>query len=331
MRIVVATGIYPPEIGGPALYAFNLKKAFESQGHSVAVIRYGALKKLPSGARHLLYACKLLPYAFRADAIIAFDTYSVGVPAAAVSVLTRTQLLVRVGGDFLWERYVENTGDLIPLSDIYRHREKWGIREKIIFFFTRFCVARSVAAFNTQWLLDIWREAYGLDSARAHVIENEMEPCTDLALPQRKNFLFYSRQTPLKNHAAFRRAFEQAKRSRPDIELEEGMISHEELMQKVKSCYAVVVPSVSDVAPNYVLDALRFGKPFLLTKYSGYAEPFKEYGVIVNPLDEADMARGIEELAKPEVYERLSRHAATFNKRHTFDDIAREFLALLHV
>jgi glycosyltransferase involved in cell wall biosynthesis len=149
--------------------------------------------------------------------------------------------------------------------------------------------------------------------------------------PVRKNFLFYSRQIPLKNHAAFRRAFAQAQRTHPDIELEEGMVPHEELMRKIKNCYAVVVPSISDVAPNYVLDAIRFGKPFLLTKYSGYAERFKDYGVIVDPLDEADMARGIEELAKPEVYERLQKRITAFSERHTFDDIAREFLALLRV
>jgi hypothetical protein len=33
MRIIIATGIYPPEVGGPALYAKGVKESLERAGH----------------------------------------------------------------------------------------------------------------------------------------------------------------------------------------------------------------------------------------------------------------------------------------------------------
>lgn len=327
MRIVIAAGLYPPEVGGPAQYAVHLTEALKEEGHEMHVVLYGFLKKLPSGLRHICYAAKLLSHAVRADAIISLDTFSVGLPAALVQFLTRKPLLIRVGGDFLWEGYVERTNDLIPLPYFYRAHNKWHMKEQCIFWWTRWALGRAIVVFNNAWLRDIWLHEYGIRAA--HVIENVMEPATSSPAASKKNFLFYSRRIALKNQEAFRRAFSAAQKNFPDLSLEEGMISYAELRDRVKLGYAVVVPSISDVSPNIVLDAIRYGKPFLLTKHSGYAERFNEYGVIVDPLDERDMQRGIESLADTATYDALRERVATFSTRHTYRDIARECAALL--
>ena len=59
-NILIVTGIYPPDIGGPARYAKNLKQAFEGQGHTVGVKTYGIEKYLPTGIRHFLFFLKNL-------------------------------------------------------------------------------------------------------------------------------------------------------------------------------------------------------------------------------------------------------------------------------
>ena len=115
MRIVIATGVFPPEVGGPALYSKNLAESLTKQGHDVRVVLYGSLKSWPSGIRHAAYALKLIRHSFGAAAIIAFDTYSVGLPATIASIFTRTPVVVRIGGDFVWETYTERTQDLVPL------------------------------------------------------------------------------------------------------------------------------------------------------------------------------------------------------------------------
>lgn len=329
MKILVATPIYPPQIGGPATYAINLEQSLRKQGHVVEVETFGGLLRLPPIVRHLAYAIKIVPAALRAEHIIALDTFSVGVPVALVATLVRRPLLVRVGGDFLWEGYVQRTGDLVPLPRIYQERLRWGMKERMVFAAVRFVARRARLVFSSQWQLDIWRNAYNLDTARISVIENAVEEKLESIEPAKKNFLFYTRPIVLKNRAAFERAFAAAKETYPDIELEGGMVSRDEMLERTRRAYAVVLPSVSDITPNAILDAIRCGKPFLLTKYSAYAQRFAHLGVIVDPLDEADMARGVRRLADPEVYMQLRAHISAFNETHTYDDIAREFLALL--
>lgn len=329
MRIVIATGIFPPEVGGPSFYSAALQGALEAQGHSVRVVLYGRLKQLPPGVRHLLYALKLVRHARWADGIIAFDTYSVGLPVVIAGLFVRRPTIVRIGGDFMWEMYTERSGDLVTLPQVYERRDKWTRKERLNFALQKWVIGRVDLAFSCGWIRNIWRHVYTLDEARSHVVENAIPPRETGTPPSRKNFLFYTRPLALKNNAAFRQAFEQARVQRPEITLEEGVVPHEELMSRMREGYAVVLPSISDVTPNYILDAIRFGKPFLLTKYSGYAEPFKDLGIIIDPFSIDDMTRGILALADEAQYAAQSARIKAFTQVRTYDDIAREFISIL--
>ncbi|OHA54130.1 MAG: hypothetical protein A2Z62_00105, partial [Candidatus Terrybacteria bacterium RIFCSPLOWO2_02_42_20] len=55
LNILICTGIYPPDIGGPAKYAKNLTDEFSRNGNKVKVLAYGMEKKMPIGARHFWY------------------------------------------------------------------------------------------------------------------------------------------------------------------------------------------------------------------------------------------------------------------------------------
>jgi glycosyltransferase involved in cell wall biosynthesis len=328
MRIVISTGIYPPDIGGPAQYAKGVKESLERSGHAAPLAVFGFLKRLPTGIRHILYAVKLFYTAWGADAIFAFDTYSVGVPAAFVGMLLRVPVVIRVGGDFVWESYVERTEALIPLPHFYQRMPSLGIKERIAYFFVRWMLRHAHLAFNTQWLLDIWQPVYGFSRERAEVIGNVIGERIPSDTSDR-TMLLYGRSLVLKNAPAFRRAYARARKRGLDITLEERTVPYEQFIERIRSSHAVVLPSVSEVAPNTVIDALRCGKPFLLTKYSGYAEEFKDYGVIVDPLDEEDMARGMEALADEKGYKALCAHIATFDTIRTYDDVAADLLRIL--
>jgi glycosyltransferase involved in cell wall biosynthesis len=325
---MIATSIYPPEVGGPAYYSSHIAEALTKQGHSVDVVLYGVLRRFPSGFRHALYALKLLARSLGADGIVAFDTYTVGLPAVLVSLVTRVPLVVRIGGDFVWELYVERTRDLIPLPEVYEKRDRWNWKERVSYAVTRFVVRHARLAFSTQWLLDIWKREYGLGSS-ARVVENALEERIHSERPARKSFLFYARPIALKNLDAFRRAFAKAKKTYPDIELEEGRFVRDELIERLRSAYAVAVPSLSEVSPNLIIDAIRCGKPFILTKYGGYAERFKDLGLLVDPRSEDDMTRAIKELADEATYARLSQRIRAFTDVRTYDAVAREFTELL--
>src|SRR3989344_7957398 len=99
MKIVIATGIYPPEVGGPSYYAQGLAEALRAAGHDAPVVTYGLLKVLPTGIRHLAYMFRLTPHLFGADAVVALDTFSVALPVVILAQFFRVPVVVRTGGD----------------------------------------------------------------------------------------------------------------------------------------------------------------------------------------------------------------------------------------
>ena len=329
MRIIIATGIYPPEIGGPALYAKGVKESLERGGNEAPVVLFGGLRGYPSGVRHFLYAFKLWHAARRADAIFAFDTYSVGVPAVFVGMFRRVPVVIRIGGDFVWESYIERTKDLVPLPDFYRSPRDLNRKERVAKSLVTWMLRHAHLAFNTPWLLDIWHEPYTIDPKRTHVVENVIGARFDRTPVTNRSVLLYGRQITLKNTIAFRAAFEAMRTRGVMLVLEEGMVPYGELIEKICACYAVAVPSISEVAPNSVIDAIRCGVPFILTKHSGYAEKYKDMGIIIDPLSQTDMERGISAIADPANYARLCANIAAYTDVRTYDDVAREMLAII--
>ena len=122
MKILIATGIFPPEIGGPAEYAKNLQEIWTRQGHAVSVKIFSKFNKIPTGLRHLVYFFYILRKAVSADFIVCLDTFSAALPTVLWAVLFNKKIFLRTGGDFLWETYVERTGDLVLLKDFYNTR-----------------------------------------------------------------------------------------------------------------------------------------------------------------------------------------------------------------
>jgi len=150
MHILICSGIYPPDIGGPAQYAQNLFEEFGKQDHSVWVSTYNFEKKLPTGLRHAFFFCKSFIRAAKSDFIIALDTFSVGLPTVILGKLLRKKVLLRVGGDFLWETYTARGGRL-GLKDFYQSMPVLTIKEKIIYGLFNFILKNSYVVFTTNW------------------------------------------------------------------------------------------------------------------------------------------------------------------------------------
>ena len=47
-KILITTGIFPPDIGGPATYAETLARALVIRGFKVKVVTYSSVRKRPS-------------------------------------------------------------------------------------------------------------------------------------------------------------------------------------------------------------------------------------------------------------------------------------------
>ena len=332
MRILIATGIYPPDVGGPAEYARNLKETFENLGHGVEVSSFRIEKKLPTGIRHFWYFFKILPKLFKADFILILDTFSAALPAILAAKIAGKKSVIRIGGDFLWESFVERTGKMIPLPDFYNTKTALSFKEKIIFRLTKFVLKNSsVLAFTTSWQKEIWMKPYGLQNEKCSVVENFYAPKESASAngnPKFKNFIFAGRPIKLKNVERMEESFLRAKETGSDASLHILSLPHHLLMESIKSCYAVILPSLSEVSPNFILEAIRFNKPFILTKHNGLNDRVKDIGLLVDPLNIDDIKEKILSLANDKIYAEQMNKIKSFNFTHSWPQIAEEILKI---
>lgn len=105
LKILIATGLYPPEVGGPATYSKTLFEELPKRGFSVAVLPFSEVRSWPKVLRHVLYFLKCFWRGRSAEIIYAQDPVSVGLPALLVAKLFRKKFLLKVVGDYAWEQY----------------------------------------------------------------------------------------------------------------------------------------------------------------------------------------------------------------------------------
>lgn len=326
MKILIATGIYPPDIGGPAQYVKNIEAVWREQGHNVKVASFRFEKKLPTGIRHIWYFLRLLFGMIGSDMVIAMDTFSAGVPAVIAAKILRKKIVVRTGGDFLWEAYVERTGDLVLLRNFYKTcMNKLSRKEQVIFRLTRYMLVRSNGVvFSTAWQREIFTSAYGLDSEKTHIVENYYGKKEESSEPVAKNFVAGTRPLKWKNAERLREAFSLAKEENGDLEPEEKNCVFEEFMRKIAHCYAVILVSLGDISPNMILDAVRYNKPFILTRETGLYDRLKGVGLFVDPEDANDIKEKILFLANDENYRMAVAKVSAFTFTHSWEEICSE-------
>lgn len=130
MKILLAAGLYPPDIGGPATYAKMLEAGLVQAGIAVVVVPYSLVRKVPKWRRHVAYMRLLWRNLEGCDGIYALDPISVGLPARLVAMLRLKTFMVRLGGDYAWEQGVQRFG-LTETLDMYtnhRRQVSWRVR-----------------------------------------------------------------------------------------------------------------------------------------------------------------------------------------------------------
>jgi glycosyltransferase involved in cell wall biosynthesis len=332
MKILIATGIYPPDIGGPAQYAVNVEKVWKKEGHQVTVRTYRFERFFPAGIRHILYFIKCIPAAFTADFIFILDTFSAAVPATLLGVLFRKKTIIRTGGDFLWESYVERTGDLVLFRNFYETSiEKFSCKEKLIFRLTQWVLHQvSVVVFSTEWQKSIWMKPYKLVSLKTFVIENYYGPKEEVDPDLRLHtFVASSRDLKWKNIDTLKHVFNKKGSKIPhNIDLLTTTKEFGNFMEIISKCYAVALVSLGDISPNLILDAIRHNRPFICTKEVGIFDRIKDAGIFIDPFSEGEMEEAILSLLDENKYKDAKEKVRNFHFIHTWEDIGREFLEL---
>ena len=330
MKILIATGIYPPDIGGPAQYAKNIETVWRKQGYTVKVLSFQFERRLPMGIRHLWYLFRLLFQMIRSDMVIALDTFSAGVPAVFVAKILRKKIIVRTGGDFLWEAYIERTGDLVLLRNFYNTRmSKLSPKERMVFRLTRYMLTSADGiAFSTEWQRDIFISAYGIDPKKTYIVENYYGKKEESFNPVRKNFIAGARPLKWKNLDRVRKIFASEDVKMAGVVFEENGEKFEKFMDRISHCYAIILASLGDISPNMILDAIRYNKPFILTKETGLCDRLKDIAIFVDPENDNDIKEKILFLADDKNYQASVDKVATFSFTHSWLEICDELMKI---
>lgn len=125
VRLLIATGIYPPDIGGPATYTVLLEKELPKRGISVGVLPFTNFRKKPKIIRHLLYFWDCWKAASNADFVYAQDSVSVGLPSLLAAKFRKKKFFIRVAGDYAWEQAVQRFGVKDGIDDFQNKKYDW--------------------------------------------------------------------------------------------------------------------------------------------------------------------------------------------------------------
>ncbi len=132
MRILLATGIFPPQIGGPATYSKLLYDELSKHGIKVEVANFGDHLDKPKIIRHFAYFWELLEKAPDVDLIYALDPVSVGLPALLASQVRGKKLVLRVAGDYAWEQGTQRFGVTDTLDEFAKGEEKYSLPVRML-------------------------------------------------------------------------------------------------------------------------------------------------------------------------------------------------------
>lgn len=104
-RVVIATGLFPPEIGGPATYSALLIDGLPLRGIGLCVVPFRSVRRFPKIIRHFAYFWKIVFAGRGSDIIFAQDPVSTGLPVLFASRLMRKKFLLKIVGDYAWEQF----------------------------------------------------------------------------------------------------------------------------------------------------------------------------------------------------------------------------------
>lgn len=338
MRVAFLTGIWPPDVGGPATHGPDFSRFLTARGHQVRVVTMGdgepaerpcavdvVSRRWPFPVRYGLVA--LLGARAARDADVLYASSTLGA-AAVASLLARRPLVAKLTSDPAYERarrYGVFSGDSVafqaaasrPVRVLKALRNASLRRARAIVVPSAF-----LAGIAARW---------GLDEARIQVLTNPAPPPRTVdpePLPP-GTFVFVGRLTEAKDLPNAFAAVERVPAARlvvvgdgPDrAELERlagervefrGSLPRDEALRVVAGAEAALLSSAWENLPHSAVEALSVGVPVVATAVGGVPEVVHdgENGLLVAPGRPDELAAAIRRvLEEPGLRRRLAAGA----------------------
>ena len=365
MKIVLATGVYPPELGGPATYTKALARELQSKGVAVSVVTFGDgessdpwnVKRVSRIGgpliRWLRYSRALKSEASDVDIVLAFSSISVGIPVALAG-LKKPKKILRLGGDFFWERYTDHGGTL-SLREWYTRGPFHGVQKSVMAWLLR---KFDYIVFSTAYQASLYEELYTALPTHS-IIENALPARQQFSQSMRRlrtsgmtgasfRLLYFGRLVGFKNLPSLLEALENVSEVRLSIVGEGPMLSklksltktlgledrvsflppvHGEDKEKVFAAHdLLVIPSYTELSPNSALEARAAGLPVLLSEETGLSTLLTG-GMVLRPLRNAqEIATALRHVM--DNYDSIAEGATTDPPLRTWREVSLEWAAL---
>ena len=298
MRLVIATPLYPPEIGGPATYAKLLEEGLPGKGLEVELVKFSEVRHLPKLIRHYAYYRRVLKAARRADAVLALDPVSVGLPAMKAARRAGKPFLVKIVGDYAWEQGQQRFGITESLDDFVKHEQTSFFVRRLQQIQTRVAKSAVRVIVPSEYLKGIVM-AWGIPEEKITVIYNGIELPESMPVPNRPQGFFVvssGRRVPWKGFEAIERVV--AREPGWHFTLLQGL-PRVEALSRAKVADAFVINSTYEGLSHALIEAMMLGVPVVATSVGGNMELIEDgkTGLLVPPGDEEALHRALRQIA----------------------------------
>ena len=287
MRILLATPLYPPDSGGPSTYAKLLVDELPKRGIEVSLLKFGEVRHLPPGVRHVAYFLKCLAHTRGVDAVYALDPVSVGLPAALAAFVMGKKFMLRVPGDYAWEQGRQRFG-VVDEIDEFQHK-KYGRDVERLRGIQKFVARRAQKIVVPSEYMRRVVSGWVTDAKKVEVIYSSIHVPVEFVLPKERpsGFLVITiaRRVPWKGIEALEKVV--ARESSWHFKLLDGL-PHNEAMGWVKVADAFALNSTYEGLSHALVEAMALGTPVVATNVGGNPELITpgETGLLIPPKDD---------------------------------------------
>jgi len=305
--ILIATPLYPPDIGGPATYSRLLEEELPKQGWTVTVISFGQVRRYPKIIRHLVYGWQIFKLIPNYQIIYAQDPVSVGLPVCLACCLRRRKFRLKIVGDYAWEQGSQRFGVTALLDKFSLEFKKYSWPVKLLKLVQTGVAKRAQKIIVPSNYLKKIVSNWGIKSEKIKVIYNAFNQPAELpskdVLRQELGLVGQvlvsaGRLVPWKGFALLIEIISELKNTYPDLQLliigdgpEEiklerkieslnlakqikllGRLPQVELLQYLKAVDGFVLNTSYEGLSHQLLEAMWCGTPIITTEVGGNPE-----------------------------------------------------------
>jgi len=370
MRILLATGVFYPDVGGPAIHVVKIAERLVAEGFRPVVVSYGddgdnkqfpfKIKRIsrsyPKSLQWLLYFLVVFKEAINSKVVYAFDPTAAGVPVCFASYLLRKPFIIRIGGDPIWEREAEMGRRIMPITTYYE-RGLYKKDKPTLFKIIKSVIKNAdIVVLYNQIFEDFYNKYFGLPLEKIRIVKNPIfrRENANPNLPNDPTIIFAGRFVTYKNLPLVLNAFNNVRgklgKGRllligkgPEInkllDLKKSLsfgqyieflesLPQKMLFEKIKESSIAIGPALSEFNPNFILEALSFGKPVILSRGHGLSVDLPAE-FLFDPLNQKEFENRLEFLFQPENYKKAVWMVSSLDMNQTWEQVTDFHLSLI--